>query len=251
MNWMLRKSVLSVAGLVLTGSAVAGPAVAAHAAPPSAERFPVTSPRADQGDRDKGGNHQNDRNQGNRDQGDRHDDRDDNRDRRNDRRERAVDIEYQAQPNYYYCGPASTRIALSAAGKYLSQDDLAEKLGTTEAGTDSAEDVTRVLNELTGGGYRTTEIRESTASPEQIERLRADVVDALEAGDPVVANVKGSAVDTDSGLHSFPGGHYLTVVAYRDGGDIVRIADPADPVGEYWMTTERLAHWIAERGYSS
>ncbi|XTZ16951.1 C39 family peptidase [Micromonospora echinospora] len=232
MNWMLRKSLLSVAGLALTGGAIAGPAVAAHATPPKAERFPTSSPRADQGDRD------------------RHD-RSDDRDRRDDRRrERAVGIEYQAQPNFYYCGPAATRIALSAAGKHFSQDDLARKLGTTEAGTNSAEDVTRVLNELTGG-YRTTEIRESAASPEQVERLRADVVDALEAGDPVVANIKGSTVDTDGRAHSYPGGHYLTVVAYRDGGDVVRIADPADPVGEYWMTTERLAHWIAERGYSS
>ncbi|WP_141725484.1 C39 family peptidase [Micromonospora pallida] len=160
-------------------------------------------------------------------------------------------MEYQAQPNYYYCGPAATRIALSAAGKYLSQDDLAAKLGTDEGGTDSAVDVTRVLNELTGGGrYRTTEIRESAASPEQIERLRADVVDALDAGDPVVANVNGSAVDTDGRLHAFPG-HYVTVVGYRDGGDVVRIADPADAMGEYWMTTGALANWIAERGYSS
>ncbi|MFE0588533.1 C39 family peptidase [Micromonospora echinospora] len=241
MNWMLRKSLLSVAGLALTGGAVAGPAVAAHATPPKADRFPTSSPRADQGDRDR-----HDRSDGR----DRNDDRKD-RDRRDDRRrERTVGIEYQAQPNFYYCGPAATRIALSAAGKHLSQDDLARKLGTTEAGTNSAEDVTRVLNEL-AGGYRTTEIRESAASPEQIERLRADVVDALDAGDPVVANIKGSTVDTDGRAHSFPGGHYLTVVAYRDGGDVVRIADPADPVGEYWMTTERLAHWIAERGYSS
>ncbi|BCL15373.1 C39 family peptidase [Micromonospora sagamiensis] len=248
MNRMLRTGMLSVAGLVLTGGAIAGPAVAAQAAPPQAERFPASSPRADQGDRN---DRRDDRDR--RDEGrDRRDDRND-RDRRDDRdrrRERAVGIEYQAQPNFYYCGPAATRIALTAAGKHLSQHELARRLGTTEAGTNSAEDVTRVLNELTGG-YRTTEIRESAASREQIERLRADVVDAVEAGDPVVANIKGSAVDTDGRVHSFPGGHYLTVVAYRDGGDVVRIADPADPLGEYWMTTERLAHWIAERGYSS
>lgn len=230
MNRILRSSMLSVAGLVFTGTAVAGPAVAASAAPPQRATYPSLDARADQGDRS---------------------DRRDGADRRDDRRERTVGIEYQAQPNFYYCGPAATRIALSAAGKSFTQDELAAKLGTTEAGTNSAEDVTRVLNELAGGGYRTTEIPGSAATAEQIERLRADVVDALDDGDPVVANIRGSAVDTDGRVHSFPGGHYLTVVSYRDGGDTVRIADPADPVGEYWMSTERLAHWIAERGYSS
>lgn len=249
MNWTLRKSMLSVAGLVFTGGAVAGPAMAAHAGALPAERFPTYLPRTgpDAADRDDQRDIR-DR----RDSGDDRDSRDD-RDPRDGRRgrERTVGVEYQAQPNFYYCGPAATRIALSAAGKHISQHELARKLGTTVAGTDSAEDITRVLNELTGGGYRTTEIRESTASRAQIERLRADVVDALDAGDPVVANIKGSAVDTDGRTHSFPGGHYLAVVAYRDGGDLVRIADPAAPVGHYWMTIERLAHWIAERGYSS
>ncbi|WDZ86485.1 C39 family peptidase [Micromonospora cathayae] len=244
MNRILRRSSLSVAGLVLTGGAVVGPAVAAHAATgPAATTTGPTSAIAGPAERTTTSPARWDRS----DAGDRRDDRD----ARDTRRERALRVAYQAQPNFYYCGPAATRIALSADGKLLSQDELAEKLGTTVAGTNSAEDVTRVLNELTGGGYRTTEIRDPVARPEQIERLRADVVDALDAGDPVVANIKGGTVDTDGREHSYPGGHYLTVVAYRDGGDTVRIADPADPVGEYWLSTERLAHWIAERGYSS
>ncbi|WBB77821.1 C39 family peptidase [Micromonospora sp. WMMD882] len=238
MNWILRERererALAVAGLVAAGlvalvGAAAGSALAGPTGngPVAGQRPTLSTDRDDS-----------------RDRGDRRDDRD-------QRRERTVPVAYQAQPNFYYCGPAATRIALSADGKLISQDELAAKLGTTQAGTASAEDITRVLNELTGGGYRTTEIRGPAARPEQIERLRADVVDALDAGDPVVANIMGSAVDSVGRQHSYPGGHYLTVVAYRDGGDTVRIADPADPVGEYWMSTDRLAHWIAERGYSS
>ncbi|WBB65292.1 C39 family peptidase [Micromonospora sp. WMMD812] len=220
MNPIIHKSGLSVAGLLVAGGCVLGPAVAAQAAP--AQTGPATSTQSD-----KGGQH--------------------------DRRaERTLGIDYQAQPNFYYCGPAATRIALSAQGKAISQDDVAAMLGTTEAGTASALDTTRVLNELTGGKYKTTEIRDSVAKPEQVERLRTDVMTALDAGRPVVANVKGTAVDAKGVPHSYEGGHYLTLVGYRDGGDAIQIADPADPTdGEYWMPLGKVANWIAERGYSS
>ncbi|GAB3947536.1 C39 family peptidase [Micromonospora vulcania] len=220
MNPIIQKSGLSVCGLLVAGGCALGPAVAAYAAP-----VPTSPTSSSQTDRSS----QPDRNA-----------------------ERVLDIDYQAQPNFYYCGPAATRIALSAQGKALSQDEVANLLGTTEAGTPSALDTTRVLNELTGGKYRTTEIRDSVARPEQVEQLRRDVLTAVDAGRAVVANIKGTTVDTDGNPHSYEGGHYLTLVGYRDGGDTIRVADPADPaVGEYWMSLPKVANWIAERGYSS
>lgn len=212
MNSIVRKSMLSVVGLVMSGGVVAGPAVAAYAAPAQAK--PVAANKSD-----KSG--------------------------------RSARFDYQAQPNFYYCGPASTRIALSAEGKTVSQDELAAKLGTTENGTDSAIDVTRVLNEYTGGKYKTTEIRDDVATKAQVERLRADVKAAVDQGRPVVANIIGSAVDVDGVAHSYTG-HYLTVVQYKDDGNTVLIADPASPnEPTYWMNVADLANWIASRGYSS
>ncbi|MEU0152688.1 C39 family peptidase [Micromonospora fulviviridis] len=214
MNSILRKSMLSVAGLCMSGGVVAGPAVAAHAAP--APAGPKALPAVAKG---KG--------------------------------ERSAGYEYEAQPNFFYCGPASTRIALSAEGKEVSQDELAAKLGTTENGTDSAIDITRVLNEYTGGKYKTTEIRDDVATKEQVERLRADVKAAVDQGRPVVANILGGALDIDGVEHSYPG-HYLTVVEYKDDGNTVLIADPASPnEPTYWMDVTELANWIAGRGYSS
>lgn len=211
MNSITRKGMLSVVGLLVAGGAVVGPAVAVQAAPASVVRA----------ERPGGG-------------------------------ERVLGIEYQAQPNGYYCGPAATRIALSVEGRALSQDEVAERLGTTEAGTNSAEDVTRVLNEVTGGGvYETTAISGSRAGLGDVERLRADVVGAVDDGRAVVANIKGTAVDAGGGRHSYEGGHYLSVVGYRDGGDTVKIADPYDPDEQYWMDVTRVANWVAERGYSS
>ncbi|MFG1660925.1 C39 family peptidase [Micromonospora chersina] len=214
MNSILRKSMLSVAGLCVSGGVVAGPAVAAHAAPAQAGPKALSTVVKGKGERSAG-------------------------------------YEYEAQPNFFYCGPASTRIALSAEGKEVSQDELAAKLGTTENGTDSALDITRVLNEYTGGKYKTTEIRDDVATKEQVERLRADVKAAVDQGRPVVANILGGALDIDGVEHSYPG-HYLTVVEYKDDGNTVLIADPASPnEPTYWMDVTELANWIAGRGYSS
>ncbi|MGI5215764.1 C39 family peptidase [Plantactinospora sp. CA-290183] len=167
---------------------------------------------------------------------------------------KVLDYDFEAQTTYYYCGPAATRIALTARDVHLSQDEVAGRLGTTTSGTNSAEDTTRVLNSAGRTDfYRTTMIRGGAASPAQMDQLQADVVHAVSNGYPVVANIAGSTTDTDGGWHSYPGGHYLTVVGYRDDGRTVKIADPAIPGSDstYWMSTIDLANWAATRGYSS
>ena len=165
---------------------------------------------------------------------------------------KSLDYDYQAQINYFYCGPAAVRNALSATGIERSQDALAGPLGTTEMGTNSAEDTTRVLNQQVKGNPYRTRMIPGSASPAQMDRLQADVVEAISNGRAVVANVAGTATDTNGGWHSFPGGHYVAVVGYKDDGRTVRIADSADPsLPSYWVTTIDLAHWIASRGYSA
>jgi hypothetical protein len=160
--------------------------------------------------------------------------------------------DYQAQTTYYYCGPAAVRNALSAAGIERGQDDLAAQLGTTEMGTNSAEDTTRVLNAVVKGDPYRTRMFAGTPSDAQVERLRADVVETVAAKRAVVANVAGDVTDLDGGWHSFPGGHYVAVVGYRDNGRTVRIADSADPsLPAYWVGVTTLANWIATRGYSA
>ncbi|MGC4788305.1 C39 family peptidase, partial [Micromonospora sp. DT178] len=65
---MLRKTALTAAGLAFTGGAIAGPVTTALAAP--AETKPVSVAAQDR----KGG-------------------------------ERELGVRYEAQPNFYYCGP--------------------------------------------------------------------------------------------------------------------------------------------------
>ena len=90
MNPIVQKSGLSVVGLLVAGGCALGPAVAAQAAPAAPAQTSSSQTQRSA--------------------------------------ERILGIDYQAQPNFYYCGPAATRIALSAQGKALSQDEVA-KLG--------------------------------------------------------------------------------------------------------------------------
>ncbi|TDQ04414.1 C39 family peptidase [Labedaea rhizosphaerae] len=168
--------------------------------------------------------------------------------------EKVLSYQFQWQANGYYCGPAAVRIALTARGYTYSQSTLAAALGTTTNGTNSASDTTRVLNSKGNTSfYETKWIPGSYATSAEKARLKYDVTYDIPRGYPLVVNIVGTAVDTDGDAHSYSGGHYMTVVGYKNSGDIVKLADPADAngYGWYWMTTNRLADWIALRGYSA
>ncbi|MGI5241672.1 C39 family peptidase [Dactylosporangium sp. CA-139066] len=165
-----------------------------------------------------------------------------------------VSYDFQFQPNFYFCGPASTRIALSSSVNAPSQSDLAGLLGTTVNGTNSAQDTTRALNQVLGrDAYQTHWIPGQRASGAQAEQLQRDVVRAIGEGRGVVANIVGGATDVTGRYHEFGGGHYISIIGYRDRGRAVEIADPSGMFGPrtYWMETYPMANWVASRGYSA
>jgi hypothetical protein len=168
--------------------------------------------------------------------------------------EKVLDIQFQAQINGYYCGPAAARIALTAHGQTPSQDTVARALGTTTGGTNSAEDTTRGLNSFLGGAVYQTHLIPNAVTAAQTAQFQADMVSAINSGKVVVSNIVGSAVDLAGIYHGYGNGHFLTVIGYRDGGQTVRVADPANPNGDtmyYWMSTAKFANWMSHRGYSS
>ncbi|PWR08092.1 phytochelatin synthase, partial [Micromonospora sicca] len=153
---LIRKTALTAAGLAATAGGIAGPAIAAHAA----EAKPTAQVQTD---RKHGG-------------------------------ERELNVRYQAQPNFYYCGPAATRNALSVQGKAIDVDAMAKEMGTTEAGTNSVNDITPVLNKETGKDvYHSVEIRDPKADGKQTDKLRTDIVHTVDEGRAVVANIAGTA----------------------------------------------------------
>ncbi|MEU7870416.1 C39 family peptidase [Dactylosporangium sp. NPDC049140] len=166
--------------------------------------------------------------------------------------ENTVNFDFQFQPNFYYCGPASTRIALTSVGADLSQNDVAARLGTTVNGTNSVADVTRAMNGVLGKEvYQARFIAGQRASAGEARELQYDAVRALSTGRALVANIVGGATDQAGTYHEFPGGHYISLVGYRDHGRAVLIADPSGMFGPrtYWMSTDALANWAAARGY--
>ncbi|MDG4805178.1 C39 family peptidase [Micromonospora sp. WMMD1120] len=215
---LIRRTALTAAGLAFTGGAIVGPVTTAFAAQSTAR--PTTQTVAD----------------------------------RQGHGERQLGVRYEAQPNFYYCGPAAARNALSVQGKDISVDAMAKEMGTTEAGTNSINDITPVLNKETGkaDAYHSVEISKPDADAAQTDTLRADIVKTVDDGRAVVANIAGTTTDTDGNTHSFEGGHYISVTGYRDNGNVVTIADSADPdTASYQITVEHLADWIATRGYAT
>jgi len=156
----------------------------------------------------------------------------------------------QGQHTPYYCGPAAVRCALSCRGLLPSQESLAVELRTTVNGTDSANDVVRVMNAHLGAGtYAARFVPGQDATPAEKSRLKADLVASIDAGHALVANVVGRIATLDGKAYAYNGGHYVAVVGYRSGGDEALVADIAIP-RDYWVTTSALATWIAARGYS-
>ncbi|MEV0157871.1 C39 family peptidase, partial [Micromonospora sp. NPDC050686] len=88
---LIRNSALTIAGIAATAGGIAGPAIAAQATP--AEKATQATTHRANGERELG-------------------------------------VRYEAQPNFYYCGPAATRNALSVQGKNIDVDAMAKEMGT-------------------------------------------------------------------------------------------------------------------------
>ena len=165
--------------------------------------------------------------------------------------EAAVWVDNQVQQTGYWCGPAATRVALSARGFQYEQGDLANMLGTTVDGTASIDNVTQVLDNLEHTTYYQSKwIPGEYASDAATEQLRSDIQYDIQRDYPLVINVVGSATDTSGGYHSYSGGHYMAVSAFKDYGNLALVDDVANG-SFYWMDTKSLADWIAGRGYSA
>lgn len=155
--------------------------------------------------------------------------------------------EQHQQDTYYFCGPASTRTALSVHGIVVGESTLADQLGTTTDGTDHIRDVARVLNGYLSNAYAHKDVPSGNAVEAEI--LKNDIVRSILGGYAVVTNVIGSASSVDGRLVSYPGGHYFPVVGFRNSGNQVLVSDVAIGI-EYWMHTPAMAVFITPKGYA-
>jgi hypothetical protein len=167
--------------------------------------------------------------------------------------EHVLQVDYQVQETGYWCGPAATRIALSARGVYRSQAALAAELGTHIGGTDHIGQVTNVLGGYVGW-YETKEMPNDPPTQAQRDLLWRDIVLDIDNGYAIVANIVAPPGNQPPG---YPPGqtiyHYFTVIGYNDANMTVLIADPASFGGNqiYWLTFNQLATLIPPKGYSA
>lgn len=166
-----------------------------------------------------------------------------------------LQIDYQVQETGYWCGPAATRIALSARMAPPSQGDLARQLGTTQNGTDHIGQVTNVLNSNLGGGwYETKEMPNDPPTQAQRDLLWYDIVFDIDRNYPLVANIVAPPGNQPPGYPSDQTiYHYFTVFGYDEVDRTVLIADPASFSGNqiYWISFDQLATLIPPKGYSA
>jgi hypothetical protein len=171
---------------------------------------------------------------------------------------KTLNYAWQGQQTGYWCGPASTRIALTTRMTPPSQTTLANYLGTTTNGTNHIGLVANALNHYLGTNIYSGRNIGDPATAAQTDALKLSMVATISNGYPLVANVV-------SGWRppGYPGGtiyHYVAVVGYDQGGDRALIADPAgqgaaggswnNVPSTYWVSLTNLAIWIGGKGYA-
>ncbi|GAB3835458.1 C39 family peptidase [Kribbella italica] len=167
---------------------------------------------------------------------------------------KTLQVDFQYQETGYWCGPAATRIALSARIAAPSQQQLANELPTTTNGTDWIGQVTRVLNNHLGTGwYETKEMPNDPPTQGQRDLLWNDIVLDIDNNYPIVANIVAPASNHPPGYPNYTIYHYFTVIGYDSADMTVLIADPAGfaPTATYWLTFNQLATLIPPKGYSA
>lgn len=110
---------------------------------------------------------------------------------------------YHAQETDFYCGPAVAQMALERQGVRLSQQELAEKLGTTEALGTTLAQLRRVFSAY---GF--------DAAPKNGATL-PDIARALRKGKTVIVGYIEPQGETP---------HYALVTSYQGG--VLHLSDP-------------------------
>ena len=171
----------------------------------------------------------------------------------------STNFTWQGQQTGYWCGPASTRIALSARMSPPSQQTLANYEGTTTNGTDTIVYVRNAMNHYLGVSHYVNRAISDPPSQGQIDALRQTIVASVSNGYGMVGNII-------SGWRppGYPSGtiyHYVAIVGYDQDGNRALIADPAakcaagsrwcNVPSTYWVSLSNLATWIGgSTGYT-
>ncbi|MVA74479.1 hypothetical protein GC722_00285 [Auraticoccus sp. F435] len=148
--------------------------------------------------------------------------------------------QYRRQATQNWCAPASARIALTARGKYPTQDALRRQMGVGPQGSHGLQDpqeIAKTLNErlgLVGKSFRYRLYIPPAGTLK--ERLRRRVEVSIFNGYPVVINMNQVAGD------SYSAGHYIAIVGYDQTR--YKVADPDEPARNgVWYHQDKIVTW--------
>lgn len=181
---------------------------------------------------------------------------------------KTLNFTWQGEVEYYMCGPSAARMALSTRmANPPSQQELASYMGTTTNGTDYIGLVRGALDHyLNITAYKEADLTTDPPTAAQQAALKQDLVDSIDAGYGLVANVvsgwRPPGYPSSGTIY-----HYIALVGYDAHGDKVLVADPAatgcgdglcgNPSSgfynvpkSYWINTSDLGVWITPKGYT-
>ena len=164
-----------------------------------------------------------------------------------------LDHDYQVQQTGYWCGPTAAHIALSTRGVIVDQGTLARECGTTVNGTDTIDQVTRVLRARSGVGYISRYMPNDPPTREQVDLMWADLTRSINAGFGAVVNIVAPPGNQPPGYPAWQTiWHYIAVVGTNESDRTVYVADSANFSGiqHYWLTIDKLASLCTPKGYS-
>jgi Peptidase_C39 like family len=166
------------------------------------------------------------------------------------------------QETGYWCGPASTQVVLNGQGIFISEQQLANEIGTHTGGTDYIGQIETVLDGYVPDmHYNTVDQPFDPMSYEDKERLWANLIRAM-AEEPrggVVMNwvappgnypigIKGSESPTYGGGTIY---HYVACMGLDDNPNqrACWIADSGFYPFGYWCDFEQVSTLIPPKGY--
>jgi hypothetical protein len=165
------------------------------------------------------------------------------------------------QETGYWCGPAATQVCLNGQGVFVSEQELANAMGTDTGGTDYIGLLEAQLDRFVPDRqYADVYTEQDPMSHDQKEALRRHLVDSIYGGCGVPMNwvvpagnrpvaIKGSGTPTYGNKTTY---HYVCAMGYDEAypGGAVWIADSGfNPFG-YWITFDQCATLIPPKGYT-
>lgn len=156
------------------------------------------------------------------------------------------------QETSWWCGPASTQLALYASGAgVISQSAIASTEGAQTHGTNDISDVVKALNGYLHDNYY---VVKGDNGAVDVSTLVYGIDVNIRKNHAMVANGWSQITDVNGTSHPYSGGHYVAIVGYENFGNIAVIADPSGPTkgGVYKVTATELARWINynNKGYT-